>query len=130
MKDEMLLLLAGAGFLVWYVSRQPVAAAAPPALVPPPQLNPYASVAGNYAQPNGTTDPGDRNAWVGGLVNSLVGLGTGIASAVNKGSGPATSSGTLNGDSSYQGYDGSGYNDPYATSVADGGWSNDGFESW
>lgn len=123
MSDSTLLIIAAGGFAVWYMSRQPLSAAAPP-LVPPPVTNPYGSVAGAYPAPNGTSDPGDRNAWVPGLVSGLVGLGTGIASAVNRGSGPATSSGYYQGDSSYQGYDGGGGSDPYATSVGDGGWSD------
>lgn len=109
MSDRTLLLVAGGGLALWYLFvRKPVAAAAPAVN---PYAYPYGPVAGYQPVSGTTTDPGDVNSWAP-MVTALAGLGTSITNAVIQSSGPSTSSGSYSGS------------DPYATSVADGGWAD------
>lgn len=110
MNDKTLLLIAAGGLAVWYLTSRP-AVASPAASVPPPQ--PWYGTAAGYAPPaNYPTDPGDRNSWAPAIAAGIGALGNIASAAINRGT-AATTSGT--------------YNDPYASSVADGGWSDPGF---
>jgi len=105
MKDETLLLLAGGGFLVWYLTRRPVVASATS-----PLPNIYGNAAG-YVPPAGTNgDPSLASNWAGMLtqtITGLAGVGIGIANAVNGASSPATSSGSFSGSGISSGDSGS-----------------------
>jgi len=111
MKDETLLLLAGGGFLFWYLTRKRVV---PSYTSPAPNI--YGNAAG-YVPAAGTNgDPGLAANWAGMVtqtITGLAGVGIGIANAVNNASSPATSSGSFSGSGISSGDSGSyaGYQD-------------------
>jgi len=111
MNDKTLLIIAAGGLAVWYLTSRP-AVASPAASAPPPLPYNYGAAAGYQPPVNMPTDPGDRNSWAPALAAGLGAIGNIATAAINR-SNSSTSSGT--------------YNDPYASSVADGGWSEPDF---
>ena len=101
------LVLLGVGAAALYFFTRPRA----PGPVIAPSYNPVAAgnAAGYIPQPGGSTDPGDRNNWIGGLVGSIAGVTSSIIGAVTSQSGAYTSSGAFNGNSNFGGTDSNGY---------------------